>query len=125
MSQKLSRRKISSYAAEQLLAGNNEVIDMVAALLVEEGRTRETDLIKRDIETQLADRGLVVVNVEVARPIDSATKKQIEQMFTGKEVRLNEVINPSLIGGMRITTPSQVLDSTVAKKLTVLRTMKV
>lgn len=125
MPTRLSRRKLATHAADRLLAGDNSVIDELAALLISEGRVREADLLKRDIESKLADRGQLVVTVEAARPISGESKRQIEQMFAGKTVHIVEKIRPELIGGFKISTPSQVLDASIATKLMSLRTMKV
>lgn len=41
------------------------------------------------------------------------------------QVRLREIIRSELIGGVKITTPTQVLDATIAKKLNDLRAKKI
>ena len=41
------------------------------------------------------------------------------------QVRLREIIRSELIGGVKITTPTQVMDATIAKKLTDLRAKKI
>ena len=125
MAGRLSRRKLAIHAAERLIAGDSAVVDELAALLIDERREREADLLVRDIEDQLAQRGEMVVVVEAARTIDSDTKRQIEQLFPGKNVSIREVIRPELIGGFRLMTPTQLLDISLAKKLTDLRAMKV
>lgn len=125
MAGRLSRRKLAIHAAERLIAGDSAVVDELAALLIDERREREADLLVRDIEDQLAQRGEMVVVVEAARTIDSDTKRQIEQLFPGKNVSIREVIRPELIGGFRLMTPAQLLDISLAKKLSDLRAMKV
>lgn len=125
MAGRLSRRKLAIHAAERLIAGDSAVVDELAALLIDERREREADLLVRDIEDQLAQRGEMVVVVEAARTIDSDTKRQIEQLFPGKNVSIREVIRPELIGGFRLMTPTQLLDISLAKKLSDLRAMKV
>lgn len=125
MAGRLSRRKLAIHAAERLIADDSAVVDELAALLIDERREREADLLVRDIEDQLAQRGEMVVVVEAARTIDSDTKRQIEQLFPGKNVSIREVIRPELIGGFRLMTPTQLLDISLAKKLSDLRAMKV
>lgn len=41
------------------------------------------------------------------------------------QVRLREIIRSELIGGVKITTPTQVMDTTIAKKLNDLRAKKI
>lgn len=122
----VSRRKLAAYAADQLLAGHIGVIDEIAGYVVAEGRQRELELVVRDIESALAGRGTVVATVESARPLDAATRRAIEELL-GKhnQVRLRQVVRPELVGGVKITTPTQVMDATIAKKLHTLRAKKI
>ena len=122
MAGRLSRRALATFVAKELLAGNDQIIDWLAALLIEERREREADLLVRDIESILADSGQMIVQVDTARPLDAATKQEIESMFDQHEVHIKETVRPELIGGVKITTPTQSLDRTIAKKLEMLRT---
>ena len=125
MAGRLSRRALATFVAKELLAGNDQIIDRLAALLIEERREREADLLVRDIESILADSGQMIVRVDTARPLDVATKKEIESMFDQHEVHIKETVRPELIGGVKITTPTQSLDRTIAKKLEMLRTAEI
>ena len=121
MASRLSRRTLAKFAADELLAGNEQVLDQLAALLVEEQREREADILVRDIEAQLADAGHVVVRVETAHSLDASSKRDIEAMLGDKTVHIQETVKPELIGGLRIETPTQALDQTIARKLETLR----
>jgi len=57
MALRLSRRRIAAYAADKLLGGQprSAVLREVAAYLVASGRTREQELLVRDIEATLAE----------------------------------------------------------------------
>ena len=125
MAGRLSRRALATFVAKEVLAGNDQIIDWLAALLIEERREREADLLVRDIESILADSGQMIVRVDTARPLDVATKKEIESMFDQHEVHIKETVRPELIGGVKITTPTQSLDRTIAKKLEMLRTAEI
>ena len=165
----VSRRKLAKYAAEQLLAGNDAVLEEIAGFLVHEKHEREVELLARDIEVELAKRGTVVATVESATPLDEAARQEIEGLLSSAarhrdagfapgflsgnsgcrapsddraaqrvelpdmevpsgriaRVRLREIIRSELIGGVKITTPTQVLDATIAKKLNDLRAKKI
>ena len=175
----VSRRKLAKYAAEQLLAGNDAVLEEIAGFLIYEKHEREVELLARDIEAELAERGTVVATVESATPLDEATKNAIKRLLSSNsgmeslasvegrsaarasrkdarsearapetdgsdratqhverpdtevpsdriaQVRLREIIRSELIGGMKITTPTQVMDATIAKKLNDLRAKKI
>ncbi len=84
---RVSRRKLAMYAAERLLAGDDNVIEELAALIVSEKRERELDLLVRDIEVELAERGTIVATVESAHKLDDDTKRAIERMLASAEGR--------------------------------------
>lgn len=78
----VSRRKLAKYAAEQILAGNDAVLEEIAGFLVHEKHEREVELLARDIEVELAERGTVVATVESARVLDAATKGAIKKLLS-------------------------------------------
>ena len=96
MAARLSRRKIATFVTDKLLAGNHqahEVMRELAAYLVTERRTRELDLVVRDIEAMLAAKGVVVADVASARPLDEAVKAEIATMLGAESVQLIETID--------------------------------
>ena len=129
----VSRRKLAKYAAEQILAGNDAVLEEIAGLLIYEKHEREVDLLVRDIEAELAERGEIVASVESARALDDSTRRKIEQFLataasdknSKPKVSLRESIDPTLIGGFKLRTPTATLDATVSKKLNDLRAKKI
>src|SRR3989337_1762900 len=100
MALRLSRRKIATYAADQLLAGvaRREVLRSVAAHLVEARRTREAMLLVRDIEDVLASRGHVVADVTSAHPLSKTLKDEIKDLVGGDTLQIRESVDPSLLG---------------------------
>jgi len=123
MAQRLSRRKIAEHAAGRLLSGisSKKVLKEVAAYLVESGRTRETELVIRDIEAALAEKGVVVADVTSARPLSPQLKGEVAKLAGVKNIQLRETIDESVLGGMRVTIPGKRFDGTVRRKLTVLK----
>lgn len=120
---RLSRRRIAVYAAEKLLSGqaSSVVLREVAAYLVVSGRTREQELLVRDIEAALADRGVVVADVASAFVIDTSIKAEIGKLVGASTVELRETIDPTLLGGLRVDIPGKRFDGTIRHKLTALR----
>lgn len=165
----VSRRKLAKYAAEQLLAGNDAVLEEIAGFLIYEKHEREVELLARDIEVELAERGTIVATVESATPLDDVVRQEVKGLLSSAarhrdagfapgfrsgnsgcrapsddraaqhvehldaevpsdriaQVRLREIIRSELIGGVKITTPTQVMDATIAKKLNDLRAKKI
>lgn len=125
---KLSRRAIAIYIAEQLTgkADSQKVILQLAAYLVDTRRTKELSLIIRDIQFYLSEAGAVSGVITTATTLTAETKKAIEKYIkeqTGaKTVALDSLIDPSVIGGVKVSIPGRELDATVSRSLTVLKT---
>jgi F0F1-type ATP synthase delta subunit len=124
MAARLSRRKIALFVTDKLLAGksaSDEVLRELAAYLVTTKRTRELDLLVRDIEEALANNGVVLADITSARPLDAAVKAEITKMLDAKSVELRESVDEALLGGIRIDTPGKRFDGTIRHKLNALR----
>ncbi|MGB2787381.1 MAG: F0F1 ATP synthase subunit delta [Candidatus Saccharimonadaceae bacterium] len=120
----LSRRKIADYAADQIAAGKDVIRDL-AVLLVADGRTREVELLVRDIEAALSVRGIVVATVTSAHSLGEDIKRAIAELVGSEDLKLREKIDDSVIGGLRIDLPGQRLDDTIKHKLAALRAQKI
>jgi len=124
---RLSRRKVAAYLADELIAGR-DVTQQLAALLVETKRTREVTLFVRDIEAALAARGVLLANVASSRELTSDVEGTIGSFLkkaTGAtDVQLRQHVEPSLLGGVRIETPDQRLDTTLRHRLNQLTASK-
>lgn len=120
---RLSRRKIAEYAADALMAGKSTatVLKQVAAYLYESRRTAEVDLVVRDIEQALADRGVVVADVTTAHPLSKEAKMHIASLVKSSRVQLRETIDESVLGGVRVQLPGKRFDGTIRHKLTLLK----
>lgn len=125
---KLSRRKIAAHLADELIAGR-PIAKQLAAYLVESKRTREAMLMVRDIESALADRGVLLADVSTSRELAADTKKEItdylKQESGASSVQLRSHVDPYLLGGVRIDTPGQRLDATLRHKLNQLTASKI
>lgn len=125
---KLSRRKIAVYFADELLAGRN-VSRQLAAYLIDSKRVRELGLVIRDIEAALADRGVLLADVASSHELSGETEKIVSDYLkkaTGaKDVHLRPEVDPSLLGGVRIETPDERLDSTLRHRLNQLTASKI
>ena len=124
---KLSRRAIATYVAEQLTNGDSKkVIVQLAAFLVDTRRTKELSLIVRDIQFYLAEAGSVSGVITTATALSTETKKAIETYIKNQTgattVALDSLIDPSVIGGVKVSIPGRELDATVSRSLTVLKT---
>ena len=128
MAARLSRRKITSYLAEQMVAGTpvGQLVLQLAAYLIETKRTSEVGLIVRDIEYELSSRGIVLAQVtsalDLATATEAAVTKLIKDTTGASKVNLRKFIDPEVLGGVKIDLPGLQLDTTIARRLTTLRT---
>ncbi len=129
MAQRLSRRKLADYYADELLAGNKHIAEQLAAHLIETGRLRELELVTRDIEAALARRGVVLAEVSSAHELTEASRTAVttylRQATGASSVQLKESVESRLLGGMRITVPGGEMDASLQRKIMKLRAAKV
>jgi F-type H+-transporting ATPase subunit delta len=128
MARKLSRRALAQYIADNALDAKKRatVLQQLAGYLVQSRRTKEVDLIVRDVEVALLSRGIVMGTIVSAYDLSVDMKRAIEALVTrqtgAKSVSLDQIIDPSVIGGMKLSLPGQELDQTIRHQLTVLKT---
>lgn len=122
---KLARRKIAAHLAKQLFEGKSpkELAQHAAAYLAENRQTAQAELLIRDVEVLLADNYQAVpVRVVSARSLDNATRQHIIRFVQESEsaksvIIVDEQVDPSLIGGVIVSTPTNIFDSTVRRQL--------
>ena len=127
MAARVSRRKIALYVTQRLLEGAKQkaVMKEVAAFLVDARRTRELDLVIRDIEAELANHGIVVADVLSAYPLADELKKEVGKLVGAKDLQLRETIDPNVLGGMRVDMPGARFDGTLRHKLAALKAKQI
>ncbi len=128
MASRLSRRKIAAYYAKELLSGR-DIRSKLAAYLVETGRTREYELIARDIELALAENGVLVADIATSTSLSGNARLAIDKYLSNKthakKIYLRETIDKTLIGGIKVAIPGQELDASLRHKLNQLKASKI
>lgn len=125
---KLSRRAVSEHIAERLIAGESQqkLLEQLAAYLIESRRTKELNLMVRDIQYYLAEKGYVSGTVTAAFELTKASEAAIKafaQSETGAaHIQLDTIVDPSVLGGIRLSLPGKELDTTISRKITLLKT---
>ena len=128
MAVRLSRRRIAEYVAGEFIKGTSKrtILNQLAGFLVESRRTKELTLIVRDVEYYLSEKGHVSAEVTSAFDLSTEAKKAVEAFVkskTGaKEVSLAPIVDPSVLGGVKISLPGREINQTIAHQLTVLKT---
>lgn len=128
MARTLSRRSVAAYIADELVTKSDAraVYRQLAAYLVDTRRTKEVDLFVRDIVHELSLRGHVAGTVTSAHELSQATKQALEAYTKAatdaRAVHLDEIVDPQVLGGVKLSLPGKELDTTVAHQLLTLRT---
>jgi F0F1-type ATP synthase delta subunit len=114
----ISRRKLAKFVADRLQHGEaDDAIRQVAAYLLETKQTRNIGLLVRDIEELLSEDGVIVADTVSARPLSREDKAAVVALLGGREVQLREHIDPTVLGGVRISAPGRRLDATLKHKI--------
>jgi len=125
---RLSRRNIAEYAAQRLIEGDGSIVNQLAAYLVETGKTSQADLLVRDIEFYLARAGHLLAQIGSVHSLSAETKKAVIALLkkqTGaRHVDIAEYHDDALVAGIKIDIPGQQLDTSVARALAPLTTVR-
>ncbi len=127
MSSSYSRSKLAKFSVDALDKGDKNLAKELAAYLISSGHTDDVNSVARDILQLRADEsGIVEITAIVAHPLDSSTRSEVESMVRRvhknvKKIIINEQIDDSAIGGVRLEFANALLDSTVDARLSSLR----
>jgi len=117
----VSRTQVAAELAKRLGSDRRKAVRQTAAWLVATGRARQARYLARDVAGTLADDGYVLAQVTTARPLHDPARKElagfIKNRTGAREVELDTSVDASMIGGVRVVTPSATLDATVRTKL--------
>lgn len=107
---------IGTKASQQTLA--------IVRHLVQQPRGRRIAALLRSAATIVADEaGLAVATVTTATPLDATQLTRLASALStdGRDLRINHVIDSSIVGGIRVQIGDDVIDGTVASRLNDLR----
>lgn len=98
---------------------------LIAAAIVQRPRERRVrQLLERAIRIVSNQRGRVVATVRVAAPLNDQQRARLTDTLSsryGTAVSLNLLVDPAVVGGLRIEIGDDVIDATVASRLSDLR----
>ncbi|TQL48512.1 ATP synthase F1 subcomplex delta subunit [Homoserinimonas aerilata] len=93
--------------------------------LVQQPRGRRIGRLVSDAAATVADQaGQVIATVTSAATLSAAQRTKLQKGLSaryGKPVTLNELIDPALVGGVRIAIGDDIIDGSIATKLAELR----
>lgn len=124
----LTNPTIATVEREQLIVGvgglDKEATNL-ARLLIESGRVNDAEAIKDEFE-RLSDeaagrvRATATTAVELSTDVRDDIRRDLSERLS-KDVRLSVVVDPRILGGLRLQFGDHVIDATVATRLAQLR----
>lgn len=125
---KISRRSLARYAADQLIGGVSAkiVAKHLVAVLIDGQRQKEAPLLLADINYELQSRGrLAAATVTTANGLSTKLRSEVTALIKKsskvQQVLLSEQVDKNIIGGIRIETAERTWDKTVIGQLNKLR----
>ena len=116
---RISTNELAKYAVDQLESGveSPALARQIAAYMLEERRSRDMPVLMRAIDEELARRGSEQVVITAAHETSDDVKKQLATLLAVKNPVFSEVINPSVIGGVKARSGETQIDLTAKAKL--------
>lgn len=112
--------------AEKLLDGRaSDATTVIVSSLVRQPRGRRVRQLLNEAMTVVADqRGRMVAQVSTAAPLSAQEVKRLTDALSrryGKAVSLNQVVDPAIVGGLRVQAGDDVIDASISTRLQDLR----
>jgi len=126
VSSKLGSAEAKAALVAQLVSGKASPQTLaILQHLVQQPRGRRIAELLRDAASVVADEaGLAVATVTTASAISPAQLDRLAKSLAGsygRELRINHVIDPAIVGGIRVQLGDEVIDGTVATRINELR----
>ena len=120
MSSTVTRTQVAEYVASQLVEDRTEVIKEAAAWLISTNRIRQMEYFVSDVTKSLLGKGYLYAKVTSAYSLDESSKNRIKvylEDLGAKRLEIKYELDPDLIGGIKIETPTDILDASIRMKL--------
>ncbi|WP_210479049.1 F0F1 ATP synthase subunit delta [Naasia sp. SYSU D00948] len=125
VSSKLGSPEAKSTLVERLLGGASPQTRVLVSHLVRQPRGRRIGESLRNAAAVAADQaGLGIAVVRTATPLTLAQLTRLQDVLSrryGRKLSVNQVVDETLVGGLRISIGDDVIDGSVATRLSDLR----
>lgn len=121
---KITVNQLASYAVDELERGatSKHVARSIAGYLLQERQTRDYPKVIRAVEQELARRGSNQVTITSAHTVSDDVKKQLAKLLGADKPIFHEIVDPSVIGGVKAKSGETEVDLTVRARLNNFRT---
>lgn len=125
---RVSRKRIANVIAERIKRGESlkSLSKQVASYLISVGRTNELNSIMRDVIAIRAEDGNIEAVITSAHELETKVDKEVKALVksvkpNAKRVYLDKKLDPSLIGGFKLSVIDKSLDITARAKVNKLK----
>jgi len=123
-----SRKKLADEILQRLGSGSqDELAKKVAAYLIENGKTSELNSLSRDImQVRKSQDGVVELTALSSHKLSEDQIEEVKSVVmrvspNAKKIIINQKIDESVIGGVRLEFANHLLDLSVSAKLSKLK----
>jgi F-type H+-transporting ATPase subunit delta len=111
---------------KSLLGGkaSEQTVSIVASLIAQPRGRRVGELLRYAANVVADQAGVVIATVTVAAPLSAPRLARLEKALAAqydKEIRINQVVDERILGGMRIQIGDEVIDGTISSRISDLR----
>lgn len=123
---RMGRSSAKGVLADALLKGTvSDATALIVASLVQQPGERRVRQLLTHAERIVADqRGTTVATVVTAVPLDAAQVQRLAAVLSrryGSRIALNTVVDPAVVGGLRVQVADDLIDASVSSRLADLR----
>jgi F-type H+-transporting ATPase subunit delta len=103
---------------------SKQTVAILSALLAQPRGRRIAELIRYAASIVAEASGQTIATITVASPLSAAQKDRLAKALStryGTDLRINELIDPAVLGGLRVQIGDDVIDGSIATRITDLR----
>ncbi len=116
---KITINELAKYAVDQLESGieTPALAQQLAAYLLDTRQSKELGKLSRAIEAELNSRGTSQVTITSVHKISETVKQELANLLGAKNPVFTEVLDSSIVGGVKAQSMESEIDLTVRARL--------
>jgi F-type H+-transporting ATPase subunit delta len=103
---------------------SKQTVTILSALIAQPRGRRIAELVRHATTIVAEQSASTIATITVAKSLEPAQIARLEKALSaqyGGSIRINEVVDPSILGGMRVQIGDEIIDGTISNRLTDLR----